>query len=71
MRTLGLIRHASTTPSRDLWPRLRTRLAADDDRVALRLPAFGWREATALVLAVGILVVVPDPLLFLVTAGIL
>ena len=70
MRTLGLIRSTPPAPPHDLWPRLRARLA-DDDRIALRLPAFGWREATALAVAVGILVVVPDPLGFLVASGIL
>ena len=70
MRTLGLIRSAAPATSHDLWPRLRARLA-DDDRVQLRLPALGWREATALAVAVAILVVVPDPLGFLVASGIL
>jgi hypothetical protein len=69
MRTLGLIHRATNTPAHDLWPRLRARLA-DDDRVALRVPDLGWREAAALGVAVGILVVVPDPLRFLVASGI-
>jgi hypothetical protein len=69
MRALGLIRQATAAPRHDLWPRLRARLA-DDEHVALRMPAFGWHEATALVLAVGIVVVVPDPLSFLAASGI-
>jgi len=69
MRTLGLIDRATPAPSEDLWPRLRARIA-DDDRVALRVPALGWREATALAVALGILVVVPDPFRFLVASGI-
>ena len=69
MRTLGLIHRATDAPAHDVWPRLRARLA-DDDRVALRVPALGWREAAALGVAVGILVVVPDPLRFLVASGI-
>ena len=55
MRTLGLIRRASSGPPHDLWPRLRARLA-DDDVVALRFPALGWLEATAFAVAVGTLV---------------
>jgi hypothetical protein len=69
MRTIGLIRHATPEPPHDLWPRMRARLA-DDDRVALRLPALGWREVAALGVAVGIVAVVPDPLRFLVASGI-
>jgi hypothetical protein len=69
MRTIGLIRHATSAPVHDLWPRLRARIA-DDDSVALRVPALGWREATALAVALGILVVVPDPVRFLVVTGI-
>jgi hypothetical protein len=70
MRTLGLIRRASTGPPRDLWPRLRAGLA-DDDVVALRFPAVGWPEATALAVAVGALVLVPDPVRFLSACGLL
>jgi hypothetical protein len=66
---LGLIHRATPPPSHDLWPRLRGRLA-DDERIALRLPALGWREAAAVAVAFGILVVVPDPLRFLVASGI-
>ncbi len=69
MRTLGLIRHA-TPPPRDLWPRLRARLAADE-RVRLRLPPLGWREAAALAVALAIVLVVPDPLRFLAASGLL
>jgi len=70
MRTLGLIRAATPPPVRDLWPRLRARLG-DDERVHLRLPAFGWREASAIAVALGTLAVVPDPLRFLVACGLL
>ena len=70
MRTLGLIRHATLAPAHDLWPRLRARIA-DDDRVALRVPALGWRGAAALAVAFGILVAVPDPFHFLAASGIL
>jgi hypothetical protein len=67
---LGLIDLATPPPSHDLWPRLRVRLA-DDERVALRLPALGWREGAALAVALAILVVVPDPLRLLAVSGIL
>ena len=70
MRTLGLIRTATPPPARDLWPRLRARLR-DGDRVHLRLPALGWREATAVAVVLGTLVVVPDPLRFLAACGLL
>lgn len=33
---------AATPPPRDLWPRLRARLRAEEDVVSLRLPPFGW-----------------------------
>jgi len=66
---LGLIHRATPPPSRDLWPRLRACLA-DDERITLRIPALGWREAAALAVALGILFVVPDPLRFLVVSGI-
>jgi hypothetical protein len=69
MRTRRLIRLATPEPANDLWPRLRARLA-DDDRVALRLPALGWREAAAFGVAAGIVLMVPDPLRFLVASGI-
>ena len=69
MRMFGLIHHATPPPSHDLWPWLRARLA-DDERIALRLPTLGWREAAALAVALGILFVVPDPLRFLVVSGI-
>ncbi|HLB77351.1 MAG TPA: hypothetical protein VJO72_09980 [Candidatus Dormibacteraeota bacterium] len=70
MRTLGLIRTATPPPARDLWLRLRARLG-DDDRVHLRLPALGWREATAIAAALGTLAVVPDPVRFLIACGLL
>jgi len=69
MRTLGLIHRATPSPARDLWPRLHARIA-DDDSVALRVPALGWRETTALAVALGILAMVPDPVRFLVVTGI-
>jgi hypothetical protein len=70
MRTLGLIRRGTPGPSRDLWPALGARLEADDV-VVLRLPALGWLEATAIAVAVGTLVLVPDPVRFLSACGLL
>jgi hypothetical protein len=70
MRTLGLIRRGTPGPSRDLWPRLRARMA-DDDVVALRVPAFGWLEATAIAVVVGMIALVPDPVRFLSACGLL
>jgi hypothetical protein len=71
MRTRGLIRNASPPPPRDLWPRLRARLREDDERVRLRVPALGWVEATAVAVALGTVVVVPDPVRFLTACGLL
>jgi hypothetical protein len=70
MRTLGLIRRGTPGPSRDLWPRLRARLA-DDDVVALRVPAIGWLEAAAIAVVVGTIALVPDPVRFLSACGLL
>jgi len=70
MRTLGLIRTATPPPARDLWPRLRARLR-DGDRVHLRLPSLGWREATAMAVALGTLAVVPNPVRFVIACGLL
>jgi hypothetical protein len=71
MRTLGLIRSASSEPPRDLWPRLRARLREEEEIVRLLPPALGWREASALAVALGTLLLVPDPLGFLVASGLL
>jgi hypothetical protein len=71
MRTLGLIRRGTSPPPHDLWPRLRARLREEDERVALQFPALGWVEATAGALAVGTLLVVPDPVRFLSACGLL
>ena len=71
MRTLGVIRNASPPPRRDLWPRFRARLRDDDEPVRLRMPAFGWVEATAVVVALGTVAVVPDPVRFLTACGLL
>ncbi len=70
MRTLRLIRTATPTPPHDLWPRLRARLH-DDELVRLPVPTLGWREATAMAVALATLLVVPDPLRFLVASGLL
>jgi hypothetical protein len=71
MRTRELIRQGTPTTTHDLWPRLNARLRDDDDRIRVSLPALGWREATALAVAFGIVALVPDPLRFLIASGIL
>ena len=71
MRTRELIRAATPEPPHDLWPRLRARLRAGDELVHFRLPALGWRDALALGVALGTLVVVPDPVHFLTACGLL
>jgi hypothetical protein len=71
MRTLGLIRAATPPPPHDLWPRLRARLRDAENRVALDLPAFGWGWRLVAAAAVGLPLVVPEPLRFLSAAGLL
>ena len=71
MRTLGLIRRGSPDSSRDLWSRLQTRLRTEDEIIRLAVPALGWREVVALAVALAATVIVPDPLAFLITSGIL
>jgi hypothetical protein len=70
MRTLGLVQHAAGEPGRDLWPRLRERLA-DDDRVELRLPAFTWTVGLAVAAAAATVCAVPEPIRFLSAVGVL
>jgi hypothetical protein len=70
MRTLGLIRTATPSPRRDLWPRIAARLR-EDEPVRLRVPALGWFEATAVATVVGTLVLLPDPVRFLTACGLL
>lgn len=70
MRTLALIRRGTPTATHDLWPHLNTRLREEDDRVRVSLPSLGWREATAVAVAFGIIALVPDPLRFLIASGI-
>ena len=71
MRVYGLIRAATPAPDRDLWPRLCARLREEEDRVALRLPALGWREAAAVAVVLGTPLVVHDPVRFLSACGLL
>ncbi len=71
MTTLEVIRQGTPDPSHDLWPRLRAQLEAQDDVVRLHLPAIGWSGVVALGTAAATLLLVPDPLAFLITSGIL
>ena len=71
MATLDVIRRGTPDPPYDLWPRLRARLDAQDDVVRLRVPALGWGGVAALAAAAATLFIVPDPLAFLATSGIL
>ena len=71
MRTRELIRTATPELPHDLWPRLRARLRDGDELVRLRVPALGWRDALALGVALGTLVVVPDQVHFLTACGLL
>jgi len=69
MRTLGLIRTGTPEPPRDLWPRMRARLRAAEERVRLDLPAFSWRWRLIAAAAVVLPLVVPEPLRFLSASG--
>lgn len=60
-RALALVRRASGPPERDLWPRLRARLAVAEGRVALRVPTFGWPAAAATVILMLGALVAPEP----------
>ncbi|MGH7894427.1 MAG: hypothetical protein ACREQL_07145 [Candidatus Binatia bacterium] len=70
MSALDMIRRASEDPTRDLWPQVRARLAADD-RVEIRLPAVTWPAATAMAAMIAMLVVIPEPARFLAACGLL
>ncbi len=71
MTTLDVIRRGTPDPPHDLWPRLRARLEEQDDLVRLRVPALGWPGWAALAAAAATLLLVPDPLAFLATSGVL
>lgn len=71
MRIIGLMRAATPPPARDLWLRLQARLGEEEERIALRLPTLGWREAAAVAVVLGTLLMVPDPVLFLCACGLL
>jgi hypothetical protein len=71
MATLDVIRRGAPDPPHDLWPRLRARLEERDDLVRLHVPALGWRGVAALAAVAATLLIVPDPLAFLATSGIL
>ncbi len=74
---LELAWRASRPPRSDLWPVLRSRLAAAetaseaDDRVQLVFPAPGWQVAASLAVIVLTLAVTPHPARFLVALGLL
>ncbi|MCW5893073.1 MAG: hypothetical protein KIT14_21365 [bacterium] len=61
--------HAATPPPRDLWPRLCARLAADDERLTLELPAFDWRWRLAAAATAAMPFLVPHPVRFLTATG--
>jgi hypothetical protein len=71
MRTLGLIRAGTPAPSHDLWPRLRARLRAADERVLLELPELTWRWRLVAAAAIALPVFLPEPLRFLTASGLL
>jgi anti-sigma-K factor RskA len=60
---LAVVRRASEVEDRDLWPRLRARLAEREDaaRVDLRFPFPGWRAAAAVAAIVAATSLAPEP----------
>lgn len=68
MPMLRLIR-AATPPPRDLWPRLRARLAAEDERITLEMPAFTWPWRLAAAATAATPFFVPQPVRFLTASG--
>ncbi len=60
---------AAAPPTRDLWPRLQARLRADDERVTLELPAFGWGWRLAAAATAIAPFLVPHPVRFLTATG--
>ena len=71
MPTLGLIRRGTPTPPGDLWTRLEARRRERDELVHVAMPSIGWGELAAVAALLAIVVVVPDPLGFLVASGML
>ena len=71
MRTIGLIERGTPDGRGDLWPRLQGRIEDDREHVRIPTPAVGWPEAAALVVVLGALAWVPDPLGFLAASGML
>jgi hypothetical protein len=70
MSTLGEIRRTNEGPTRDLWPRVRERLTAED-RVRFRMPALTWPVVVASAIAAGMLIVTPEPARLLAACGLL
>ena len=70
---LDLVLRSKPFPRHDLWPLLRSRLAAleEDNPVQLVFPSFTWPMAAALTVIILILVTVPNPLRLLAAIGIL
>ena len=71
MRTIGVIHQGTPDDRGDLWPRLQARMREEEAPIRIPAPRIGWREATALVVVIGALAGVSDPLGFLAAAGLL
>lgn len=67
----GMVRSATPARRHDLWPRLRARLAEDEEQVCVEVPPFGWGWGVAVAAAIGLLAAVPEPVRFLTAAGLL
>jgi hypothetical protein len=60
---VALVAASADEPAPDLWPRLRTRIAATEaaTHVHLRLPAIGWRAAAAIAMVAAVPLLAPEP----------
>lgn len=60
---LALVTANGGSPTPDLWPRLRARIAASEtaSHVHLRFPAIGWRAAAAIATVAAVPLLAPEP----------
>jgi len=60
---VALVAASADESAADLWPRLRTRIAASEAaaHVRLRFPAIGWRAAAAIATVAAVPLLAPEP----------
>ena len=71
--TLNMFSQYYNGPQTDLWPKLESRLSAQEesDNVPLRFPSIAWPVPVALALVMLIFMVVPEPWRLLIIIGFL